>query len=121
MPTHSSLLKTVLPFLIVAVLSIMMSTTPASAGGRSSKKKPPAGAAVDQNDRITALHLTSVTVTLSSTHQSVEYKVNPATKITVNGQPAQLSGLAAGMDIKVTTAPNDPTSAVAIDATTAKK
>lgn len=98
-----------------------ISSAPA-ASPRSSRSKGPAKLApVDVNDRITALHLTSVTVTLGATQKSVEFKVTPATKITVNGQPAQMSGLAVGMDIRVTAAPNDPTSAAAIDATTVKK
>ena len=46
--------------------------------------------------------------------------VTPATKITVNGQPAQLNGLATGMDVLVTPAP-DGVTAVGIDAKTPKR
>ena len=84
-----------------------------------SKKGTPAPVA-DTSDKITALHLTSITVTIYATHAAKEFKVTPATKITVNGQPAQLSGLATGMDVVVAPAP-DGVTAVTIDAKTAKR
>ena len=84
-----------------------------------SKKDTPAPVA-DTSDKITALHLTSITVTLYATHAAKEFKVTPATKITVNGQPAQLSGLATGMDVVVAPAPDGVTAAT-IDAKTAKR
>jgi hypothetical protein len=52
-----------------------------------------------------------------ATHTAKEYKVTPATKITVNGQPSQLNGLATGMSVVVTPAP-DGVTAVTIDAKT---
>ena len=84
-----------------------------------SKKSTPAPP-VDTSDRITALHLTSITVTIYATHAAKEYKVTPATKITVNGQPAQLSGLGTGMNVVVVAAP-DGVTAAAIQATSAKR
>lgn len=94
----------------------ILAVSPAHAGYPKKKKGTPTPAAVDTNDKITALHLTSIMITVAATHQGKEYKVNPATKITVNGQAAQLSGLAVGMDVSVTPAPNDPTTAATIDA-----
>jgi hypothetical protein len=49
-----------------------------------------------------------------------EYKVTPATKITVNGQPGTLSSLATGMDVTISTA-SDPTVAATIDARSPQK
>jgi hypothetical protein len=102
--------------LVFALLSIPIA---ASASGWKSKKSSPA-AAVDTSDKVTALHITSITVTLFSTHASKEYKVTPATKVTVNGQPTAFTNLATGMDVTVTTTP-DGVTAVAIDAKTAKR
>ena len=93
-------------------------TTPENLYGKGKKSTPPPE--VDTSDRITALHLTSVTVTIHATHASKEYKVTPTTKITVNGQPGTLSSLATGMDVTVTPA-GDPTVAAAIEATSPKK
>jgi len=59
-----------------------------------------------------------VIVTIYATHLSKEYKVTPATKIVINGQPGTLSGLAAGMDVAVTTLPNDATTAALVEAKT---
>jgi hypothetical protein len=110
-----------LPFvLLVAAILILTSPATASAGGRkSSSSQPPIK--VDNNDRITAFHLTSVIVTIAATHQSKEYKVTPATKFTVNNRPGTLNDLATGMDVRVTTAPNDPTVAATVEAKTSGK
>jgi hypothetical protein len=101
--------------IIVALLIAAFVSLPMSAQAKSKKSTP--APAVDTSDRITALHLTSITITLYSTHQSKEYRVTPATKITVNGEPAQLSSLATGMDVIVTPAPDGVTAAT-IDART---
>jgi hypothetical protein len=106
--------------LVVVLALIATAVSPMQAATRK-KASPKPTPAVDLNDRITALHLTSVTVTITATHQSKEFKVTPATKFTVNGKPSTLSGLAVGMDVNVTTSPNDPTTAAAIDAKTAKR
>ena len=81
-----------------------------------SKKKTPAPV-VDTSDKITAVHLTSVTINIYATHAGKEYKVTPATKITVNGQPAQLNGLATGMNVVIALAADGVTAAT-IDAKT---
>ena len=107
--------------LFVVLAFIAGGISPADAAGRPRKSSPKPAAPVDTNDRISALSLTSVIVTIAATHQSKEYKVNTATRITVNGQPNNLSGLAVGMDVGVTTLPNDPTTAANIDAKTVKK
>jgi hypothetical protein len=52
-----------------------------------------------------------------ATHTGKEYKVAPATKITVNGQPAQLSGVATGMNVVIAPAADGVTAAT-IDAKT---
>ena len=105
----------ILPITVVTFALIIATSLSASA---KSKKSTPAP--VDTSDRIIALHLTSITVTIYATHQSREYKVTPATKITVNGQPAQLDGLATGMDVVVTLAA-DGITAAKIDAKTARR
>ena len=84
-----------------------------------SKKSTPAPAA-DTSDKITAIHLTSITINVYATHAAKEYKVTPATKITVNGQPTQLSGLSTGMNVVVAPAADGVTAAT-IDAKTAKR
>ena len=103
-------------------LAMLLLSSPESfgAGRRPSAKKTATPIPVDTNDRVTAVHLTSITVTIGATHQSKEFKVLPATRITVNGQPAQLSGVAVGMDVNVTPAANDQTTAAAIDAKSSK-
>ena len=100
----------------LALLSIFLA--PPLALAKSKKKSPTP--APDTADKITAVHLTSIAVSLYTTHQAKEYKVTPATKITVNGQPSQLNGLATGMSVLVTPAP-DGVTAVAIDAKTSKR
>jgi hypothetical protein len=62
----------------------------------------------------------SIAITVYATHAAKEYKVTPATKITVNGQPAQLNGLATGMSVVVAPAPDGVTAAT-IDAKTPKR
>jgi hypothetical protein len=83
-----------------------------------SKKSTPVP--IDTSDKISAVHLASITVSVHSPPASKEYKVLPATKITVNGQPGTLSSLATGMDVVVTTAPDGVTAAT-IDAKTAPR
>jgi hypothetical protein len=83
---------------------------------RSRKKEIPK---VDTNDRISAIGLTSITVAVFSPSGSKQYKIMPATKITVNRKPATISNLATGMDVTVTTAA-DPTVAATIDAKSPK-
>ena len=112
------------PLLLLICATMMMSilaASPALAKYPKKSKGTPTPAAVDTNDKITAMHLTSIMITVAATHQGKEYKITPATKITVNGQPAALNGLAVGMDVSVTPAPNDATSAAAIDAKSAKR
>ena len=106
----------ILPAVIAVVLSI--GWLPAAwAKEWKSKRSSPAPTAVNTSDRIRAIHLTSITINLFATHSAKEYRVTPATKITVNGQPSQLSGLATGMDVTVTPAADGFTAAT-IDART---
>jgi hypothetical protein len=104
-------------FSIAAVLCLLLSIPLTTQAKQSKSKKSSPASAVDTSDRITAVHLTSITINLYATHAAKEYKVAPATKITVNGQPAQLSGLATGMAVTVSPAA-DPTVAATIDAKT---
>ena len=101
---------------VVLIAAAVSFPTVTQAKSKKSTPPPP----VDTSDRITALHLTSITVTIYATHAAKEYKVTPATKITVNGQPAQLSGLATGMDVVVAPAADGVTAAT-IDAKTPKR
>ena len=101
---------------IAALLAVALLFPSETFGAGKSKKASPAPAA-DTTDHITAVHLTSITINLFATHAAKEYKVALATKITVNGQPAQLNGLATGMDVIVTPAP-DGVTAASIDAKT---
>jgi hypothetical protein len=103
---------------IVALLAVAL-LFPSKSFGAGKKKSTPAAAA-DTTDHISAVHLTSITVTLFANHQAKEFKVAPATKITVNGQPSQLSSLATGMSVVVAPAP-DGVTAAAIDAKTPKR
>jgi hypothetical protein len=82
-----------------------------------SKESSPPPSAASTSDRIIAIHLTSITINLFATHAAKEYRVTPATKITVNGQPAQLNGLATGMDVIVTLS-SDGVTAACINAKT---
>jgi hypothetical protein len=110
------LLNAIAVLFVIASVSIPPTTL---AWGSKSKKSAPA-AATDTSDKITSLHLTSIIVTVNSTHAAKEYKVTPATKITVNGQPSTLSSLSTGMDVNISTA-NDPTVAATIDARSAQR
>src|SRR5438105_11342527 len=101
------------------MLCLLIGSSPLMDAKSKSKKSTPAPAA-DTSDKITAVHLMSITINLYATHAAKEYKVTPATKITVNGQPSQLSGLATGMDVVVTPAPDGVTAAT-IDAKTPKR
>jgi hypothetical protein len=105
-----------LPMILAAVVAAVFSV---SAQAASKKKSTPAPAA-DTSDKITAVHLTSISISVFATHSAKEYKVTPATKITVNGQPAQLNGLATGMSVVVAPAP-DGVTAAAVDAKTPKR
>jgi hypothetical protein len=109
-------------FFSVILCTLLLAILPANAhakGKKSSSALPRAKAAVvDTNDRITALSLTSVIITVYATHQSKEYKVTPATKFSVNGRPATLNDLTTGLDVVVTTLPNDATTASIVDAKT---
>ncbi len=104
---------------IATTLCLLFSMTLSTEAAGKSKKKTPAPAA-DTSDKITAVHLTSITINIYATHAGKEYKVTPATKITVNGQPAQLNGLATGMSVVVAPAP-DGVTAASIDAKTPKR
>jgi len=108
----------ILPFLAAIVVSALFLPVTTFAAGKSKKKSPTPSA--DTADKITAVHLTSITISIFATHQGKEFKVTPATKITVNGQPTQLNGLTTGMDVLVTLAP-DGVTAVAIDSKTPKR
>jgi hypothetical protein len=108
--------KRILPAIFATVFLVVAIEPAAQGKDWKSKKSTPAPSA-DPHDRITAVHLTSIAISVFATHSGKEYKVTPATKITVNGQPAQLSGLATGMDVVVTPAPDGVTAAT-IDAKT---
>jgi hypothetical protein len=112
-------LPTILALSLGALVLFFSNTQAAGWKSKSSKKETPAPAA-DNSDKITAIHLTSITINLFATHSAKEYKVTPATKITVNGQPSQLNGLATGMSVTVTPAP-DGVTAASIDANTPKR
>ncbi|HLW34468.1 MAG TPA: hypothetical protein VKS98_02310 [Chthoniobacterales bacterium] len=103
---------------IAALLAVaLLFPSKSFAAGRKKSTPTPAP---DTTDHITAIHLTSITVTLFANHQSKEFKVSPATKITVNGQPSQLSSLATGMSVAIATA-SDGVTAAAIDAKSPKR
>jgi hypothetical protein len=109
-----------LPLILAATVSFGIAIEPAAqAKDWKSKKSTPAPSA-DTHDRITAVHLTSITINLFATHSQKEFKVTTATRISVNGQPAQLSGLATGMDVVITPAADGVTAGV-IEATTARR
>ena len=104
---------------IAALLAVAL-LFPSETFGAGKSKKHPATPGPDTTDHITAIHLTSVTVNVFATHSAKEYHVTPATKITVNGQPSRLDGLATGMSVLVTSA-QDGITAVNIDAKTPKR
>jgi hypothetical protein len=111
-------MKKLLLLTIVLSAALLLPAAPAIAKSKSKKTAP--AATVSTTDKISAVHLTSITVSVHSPPTSKQYKVTPATKITVNGQPGTLSSLATGMEVSVTTA-TDPTTAETIDAKSAKK
>lgn len=100
----------IVPALVVALLC----ASPVTMFARG-KKKAATPVPIDTNDKITAVHLTSVTIHVFATQSSKEYRVTPATKITVNGRPGKLSDLATSMDVTVTAGAN-PGLADTIDA-----
>ena len=104
---------------IATTLCLFLSVTLSVEAAGKSKKKPPTPAA-DTADKITAVHLMSITINVYATHAAKEYKVTPATKITVNGAPAQLNGLGTGMSVVVVPAADGVTAAT-IDAKTPKR
>ena len=103
---------------IAALLAVAL-LFPSKSFGAGKKKSTPTPAP-DTNDRIIALHLTSITINFYATRAAKEYKVTPATKITVNGQASQLSGLATGMSIIVIPSP-DGVTAFTVDAKTVRR
>jgi hypothetical protein len=111
-------MKRLIPFAIFLSVLLLLPVAPATAASKKTKK--PEAPAVSTSDKISAVHLASITVSVHSPASSKEYKVTPATTITVNGQPGKLSSLATGMEVSVTTAA-DPSTAVTIDAKSAKK
>jgi len=103
--------------IIGALLTLALLPLINTAAGKSKRSPTPAP---DTSDHITAVHLTSITINVYATHSGMEYKVTPATKITVNGQPSQLNGLDTGMSVIVTAAPGGVTAA-SIDAKTPRR
>ena len=103
---------------IAALLAVAL-LFPSKSFGTGKKKNAPTPAP-DTTDHITAVHLTSIIINIYATHAAKEFKVTPATKITVNGQPSQLSGLATGMSVIVTPSPDGAT-AITINAKTARR
>jgi hypothetical protein len=113
-------MKILLSAIAVLFVIVSVSIPPTTlAKGWKSKKSTPARE-TDTSDKITSLHLTSIIVTIYSTHTAKEYKVTPATKITLNGQASTLSSLSTGMDVTISTA-SDPTVAATIDARSPQK
>lgn len=104
---------------IAALLAVaVMFQSKAFSAGRSKRHSPTP--APEIADHITAIHLTSITINVYATQAAKEYKVTPATKITVNGQPSRLDGLATGMSVRVTSA-LDGATAVSVDAKSPKR
>ena len=99
---------------IVALLAVALLFPSKTFGAGKSKKHTPMPTP-DTTDHITAVHLTSITINVYATQSGKEYKVTPATKITVNGQPSRIDGLATGMSVVVTSA-QDGATAVNINA-----
>jgi len=104
---------------IAALLAIALLFTSKTFGAGKSKKATPAPSA-DTSDHITAVHLTSITISIFATHLAKEYRVTPVTNITVNGRPARLDGLSTGMSVIVTCSP-DGFTASNIEAKTAPR
>ncbi|HST29821.1 MAG TPA: hypothetical protein VLK27_03160 [Chthoniobacterales bacterium] len=103
---------------LIALLAVAL-LFPSKSFGAGKKKSTPAPAP-EMTDHITAIHLTSITINVFATHAAKEYKVTGATKITVNGQPSRLDGLATGMSVVVTAA-QDGVTAANIVAKTARR
>jgi hypothetical protein len=99
---------------IAALLAVALLFPSKTFGAGKSKKHTPTPVP-ETTDHITAVHLTSIAINVYATHAAKEYKVTPATKITVNGQPSRIDGLATGMSVVVTSA-QDGVTAVNIDA-----
>jgi hypothetical protein len=112
---HNRFMKSLWSVAVIFAGLAVFAATPDIAVAGWKKIKPPPKAEADTSDRITALHVGSITVTLYSTHASKEYKVTPATKITVNGAPAAFSSLSTAMTV-VVTAEADGRTAATIDA-----
>ena len=110
----------ILSIVLCLFLSVAVSLEAKESKSKSKKKSPTPAPVTETSDKITAVHLTSITVNVYATHAGKEYKVTPATKITVNGQPAQLNGLTTGMAVVVTPAADGVTAAT-IDAKTPKR
>ena len=70
-----------LPIILAGLVAAIFSVSSQAA----SKKKNPPAPVTDTSDKITAVHLMSISINLYATHSAKEYKVTPATKITVNG------------------------------------
>jgi hypothetical protein len=98
---------------ILATCALMFASPHIATGG--SWKKAEDKPAPSTSDRITALHLASIAITVHATQTMKEYAVAPTTKITVNGAPATMSNLATGMDVVVTPEADGRTAAM-IDA-----
>jgi len=64
-----------LPIILALVVGGLFSINAPAA----SKKKTPAPV-TETSDKITAVHLTSISINLYATHSAKEYKVTPATK-----------------------------------------
>ena len=103
---------------IFVTASVLVPPTTLAWGSKSKKTAP--ARVNDTSDKITSIHLTSIIVTIYSTHAAKEYKVTPATVITLNGQPSALNNLSTGMDVTISTA-SDPTVAATIDARSPQK
>jgi pectin methylesterase-like acyl-CoA thioesterase len=110
----------ILPIAIVALFLFAVVPPSTFAAGSKSKGSKKTSPVTDTSDRISAIHLMSITINIYATQSAKEYRVTPATKITVNGQPSQLSGLATGMDVVVTPAA-DGVTAASIDAKSPKR
>ncbi len=95
---------------IAALLAVALLFPSKTFGAGRSKKGTPMPS-LDTSDHITAIHLTSITINVFATHLAKEYRVTPATNITVNGRPAQLDGLSTGMSVIVTPSPDGFTAA----------
>ena len=103
----------------IAGLAFLLAAPVSTQAKDSKSKKNAATPQPETSDRITALHLTSITLMLYSTHQGKEYRVTPQTAVSIDGQPSAFSNLATGM--LVTVASPDGFTAATIDAHSAKK